>query len=64
MHEKMNCWEHAIEQFSNLVYLGDTNSNDGTIDMELSVIIQKTSRAFAQLHCIWNNRKIRTPTKL
>lgn len=53
-----------IEQVSNFVYLGATISSDGTIDRELSARIQKASGAYNQLHCIWNNRNIRTPTKV
>ena len=53
-----------IDQVSHFQYLGFIISSDGTIDRELSVRIQKASGAFNQLNNIWNNRNIRTPTKI
>ena len=56
--------DNPIEQVSHFVYLGSITSSDGTIDRELSNRIQKASVAFNLLHCIWNNRNIRTYTKV
>ena len=53
-----------LQQVSNFKYLGVNISSDGTIERELSALIQKASGAFNQLSNIWKNRNIQTNTKI
>ena len=50
-----------VEQVSNFVYLGVTISEDGRIDRDLDIRVQRAYGAFHQLWKIWNSR---TPTKI
>ena len=64
--DKKDCIELEVggEQVSNLIYLGANISDDGTINRELDVKIQRANGAFNQLRKIWNSRTIKTPTKI